>query len=293
MASISVNTAFKMIGPLILLAFASGLQICGALLFFKKPIDLILVLTYASITFCIYFINKFTDEEDKYNCPEQKIYFQQKSILITIPIALIISSIVLLASTGRLVAWHLVLVSGGILYSVNLIPMYINGSIRFIRIKDVFFIKNIFVSFLWAVSPFILAKGLNLFTSPTINYSAVLLASFITAFINTTSSDVRDIEGDRFSGIITIANTLGKRNTALLLFTIMSISCLFVAIFYRIGNISRPVFAFFLSIVFCAAIVAVPIYIDKLKYQKKLTEPLNDSQAILNGIALVVLSFNI
>jgi 4-hydroxybenzoate polyprenyltransferase len=286
----SLKNTFKMMGPIALLALAAGLQMLGALLFFKAQVDLILIFTYVFITFSIYLLNKFTDDEDNYNCPEQKILFQRKPILITIPIFLIALSIILLSFTNRLMVWHIVLIICGIFYSVNLIPIIKNNSIAFIRLKDIFFIKNILVSFLWSITPFILAKGLNLLISPKNDFIVVIIASFITAFINTTSSDIRDMVGDRLMGIVTFANFFGKKYTALLLFLISTIGCLYVGINYSAGNISTPATFFFFTIVLLAGIVAAPIYIGKFKLPKLISEPLNDSQAIFNGIALIVLS---
>ena len=112
----SLKNTFKMIGPIAWLALAAGLQMIGALLFFKAPIDLILIFTGITITFGVYMLNKFTDDEDNYNCPDQKMFFQKKSLLIASPILLIVSSIFLLVITNRLVAWHIFLIVSGMMF---------------------------------------------------------------------------------------------------------------------------------------------------------------------------------
>jgi 4-hydroxybenzoate polyprenyltransferase len=241
----------------------------GALLFFKAPIDLILIFTGITIAFGVYMLNKFTDDEDNYNCPDQKMFFQKKSILIALPILLIISSLILLLITNRLVPWHIILIACGILYSVSIIPFIRNKSLCFIRLKDIFFIKNISVSLLWGITPFALAASQKYSVMPSkFNLLVVAAAFCLTSLINTTSCDVRDVEGDRHAGILTIATRLGSKFTAIFLLCIVAIGCSLVEINYLIGNVSNAArILFFINIAWTLA-VATPLYLNSLKLPK-------------------------
>ena len=286
----SIKTTINMLGPIAWIALAAGLQILGALLFFRAPIDLILVFTGASITFSVYLLNRFTDDEDSYNCPEQKILFQRKPALISIPISLFAISFLILAFSGRLVAWHIVILICGIFYSVSFIPILKRKSISFIRIKDIFFIKNILVSFLWGITPFILAGSFRHSMPPRSDFIVVVFAFCLTALINSTSCDVRDMVGDRLAGIVTFANYFGKKFTAFCLCFFGVAGCLAVGINHYAGHVSVPATLFFFITVLWSGIVASPIYLRTLQLPKSVSEPLNDSQVVFNGISLIVLS---
>jgi 4-hydroxybenzoate polyprenyltransferase len=290
MESGSLKATVRMLGPIAWIALAAGLQILGALMFFRAPIDVILVFTGASITFSVYLLNRFTDDEDSYNCPEQKILFQQKRVLIFIPISLFVLSFLLLAFSGRLVAWHIVLFICGIFYSVSFIPVLKSKSVSFIRIKDIFFIKNILVSFLWGITPFILAGSFRHTMPPRSDFIVVVSAFCLTALINSTSCDVRDLIGDRLAGIVTFANYFGKKFTAFCLCFLGAAGCLAVGINHYAGHIGIPATLFFYVTVLWSGIVASPIYFSKLQLPRSVIEPLNDSQVVFNGISLIVLS---
>ena len=287
----SIKALVKMLGPIAWLALAAGLQMLGALLFFRAPADLILIFTYALITFSVYLLNRFTDNEDGYNYPEQRMFFQQKSKLIILPIFLMAFTTFILAITGRLVIWHIIMITCGISYSVSLIPFMPNKSFRFVRFKDIFFVKNIVVSLLWGISPFALASSQKGAIIPTINELIVVIAAFcITSFINTTSCDVRDIAGDRQLGLLTLPTRLGEKFTVLFLLLIGFAGCLFVGINYYLGNVSRPAILLFVANMVWTGFVAAPIYMKKNKLPKIISEPLIDSQFVMNGISLIVLS---
>jgi 4-hydroxybenzoate polyprenyltransferase len=286
----SIQATIKMMGPIAWIALAAGLQMWGALLFVHASVDLILVITGATITFGVYLLNRFTDKEDSYNCPQQKILFQRRPLIIIIPIVLLVVSFSLLVFTGRLVAWHLILITCGIFYSVSFIPVLKNKSIGFIRIKDIFFIKNILVSFLWGITPFALAVNLGGYTPPRNDFFVIVLAFCLSALINSTSGDVRDIVGDRISGIVTFANYFGKKSTAVCLMVIGGLGCVSVEIYHYLGYASAPATMFFLIAVLWSGLVATPVYISKIHLPKLISEPLGDSQVVFNGIALIIFS---
>ena len=280
-----------MLGPIAWLAFAAGLQMLGALLFFKAPVDLILISTGALITFGVYMLNRFTDEEDGYNYPEQKMFFQNKSVLIALPIALIAFSILLLAITERLVPWHIVLIVFGILYSLSIIPFVRNKSLCFIRLKDILFVKNIAVSLLWGITPFALAASQKNVVMPGKADLLIAVTAFcLTTFITAIAYDVPDAEGDKHAGISTITTRFGKKFTRNFLFMVGILGCLFVGTLYVIGKIEIPALVLFFANVFWTGLVTVPVFIGRKQPLKLIIKPLLDSQCVFCGISLIIFS---
>jgi len=287
----TLKATVKMLGPIAWLAFAAGLQMLGALLFFKAPVDWILISTGALITFGVYMLNRFTDEEDGYNYPEQKIFFQNKSVLIALPIALIAFSILLLSITGRLVPWHIVLIVFGILYSLSIIPFIRNKSLCFIRLKDILFVKNISVSLLWGITPFALAASQKNAVMPGKADLLIAVTAFcLTTFITAIAYDVPDAEGDKHVGISTFTTRFGKKITRNFLFLMGILGCLFVGTIYVIGKIEIPALTLFFANVFWTGIVTVPVFIEGKQPLKLFIKPLLDSQCVFCGISLIIFS---
>jgi 4-hydroxybenzoate polyprenyltransferase len=276
------------------LALAAGLQMWGALLFFKTRGDLILISTYFFITFGIYLLNRFTDNEDNFNCPEQKFFFQKKSKLIMFPISLIVASVILLSATERLVFWHIALIVLGVLYSVSLIPVMQQKSIKFLRIKDILFFKNIAVSLLWGIIPFAIAANQKSAVFSINGDLIIVVAAFcLTTLINTVSCDVRDTEGDRHAGIETLATRYGEKRTGLFLFGLGLFATILVLIGFFAGNVGKPATMLFLATVAWTGIAALPIYIKKISLPKSVSEPLIDTQQIMCGVSLILLSIHL
>ena len=291
MESGSLKATIRMLGPIAWLSLAAGLQMLGALLFFRAPVDLILIFTGASITFGVYMLNRFTDDEDSYNYPEQKMFFQQKPTLIGIPISLIAISFLLLAISGRLVIWHLVLIMFGILYSVNVIPFFRNKSLCFIRLKDILFVKNMAVSLLWGITPFALVAGQKFSIMPGKNDLLTVILSFcLTTFITAIAYDVPDAEGDRHAGVLTIVTRFGAKFTAIVLVFMEIVGCLSIGTFYLMGKIGQPVLLLFFANAFWTGIVTAPVFIKKIPVMKSFFKPLLDSQCVFCGLSLIVFS---
>jgi 4-hydroxybenzoate polyprenyltransferase len=291
MESGSLKAAIRMLGPIAWLALAAGLQMLGALLYFKAPADAILVGTYFCIAFSIYLFNRFTDHEDSYNYPDQKMYFQKRAALKAIPVMLISLSILILALTNRLVLWHAILIVGGILYSASIIPFFRKRSFTFIRLKDIVFIKNAVVGMLWGVTPFAIAVQFKTSEFSVSNDLFIIIFAFcITTFINTTSCDVRDIKGDRHAGVKTLATIFGAKSIGFFLICLGLGASLFVGInFFKGMYTQTPTILFFTTIIW-TGIVALPIYFNKIKLSKAISEPLIDTQQVFCGIALIVFS---
>ncbi len=287
----TLKVTVKMLAPIAWLAFAAGLQMLGALLFFKASVDLILISTCFFITFGVYMLNRFTDEEDGYNYPEQKLFFQNKSVLMAIPVILLGISLLLLLVTGRLVTWHIILIALGILYSVSVIPFIRHKSLCFIRLKDIFFIKNIIVSLLWGITPFALAASQKNAILPGKADLLIAVAAFcLTTFITAVAYDVPDAEGDRHAGILTITTRFGIKFTRQFLLLIGMIGCLSVVTLYLLGKTGIPAMVLFFANVLWTTVVTVPVFIERKNLLNAYSKPLLDSQCVFCGFSLIIFS---
>jgi 4-hydroxybenzoate polyprenyltransferase len=286
-----IKSWLKVFVPIALLSFAAGLQMLGALLFFNSEPNIILIISYMIISFSIYLLNRYTDDEDSINCPEQKLYFQKKKSLSAIPITLIAISFILLAALSLLTIWHIVLIVCGVIYSVAMVPWFKNNKIVFFRLKDVVILKNLSVSLLWGITPFAIAASYNTqFKPPLLDLIVVMSAFCLTTFINTTSCDVRDIEGDQIAGVRTIAAILGRNVTGIVLFCISVAGSVFVGILSYFNYLHANTILLFFITMSWTLLVSIPVYLQSIKIPKTITEPLIDTQQILCGLALIVIS---
>lgn len=291
MSTAYLRSWLKVFAPITLLSFAAGLQMFGALLFFKSDPNAALILAYMLISFGIYLLNRFTDDEDCFNCPEQKLYFQKKASFLAIPIALILIAFTLLAALSLLTEWHILLIICGIIYSVSIVPWLKNKKIVFLRLKEIVILKNISVSLLWGVTPFAIAatvgKQIEL---PLLDLVVVIFAFCLTTLINTTSCDVRDIEGDKLAGVRTIAAILGRNITGLVLLSLSVAASVFVAIVSYFNYLHTTTILLFFITVSWTLLVSIPVYLKSIKLPKTITEPLIDTQQILCGVVLIFIS---
>jgi 4-hydroxybenzoate polyprenyltransferase len=198
----------------------------------------------------------------------------------------------LLAITKRLVAWHIILIVFGILYSVSVIPFIRNKSLCFIRLKNILFVKNIAVSLLWGITPFALAASQQFSVMPEKPDLLIAVVSFcLTTFITAIAYDVPDVEGDRYAGVLTIATRFGEKFTAHFLLYAGIIASLIVGISYTMGKIGLPVLILFFANILWTGIVTLPAFIIRIPVLKSYIKPLLDSQCVFCGISLIVFSF--
>jgi 4-hydroxybenzoate polyprenyltransferase len=243
------------------------------------------------ISFGIYLLNRFTDDEDCFNCPEQKLLFQKKASLIAIPIFLILVAFTLLATLSLLTKWHILLIICGIIYSVSIVPWLQNNRIIFVRLKEIVVLKNISVSLLWGITPFAIAASTGTHTQlPLLDLIVVIFAFCLTTLINTTSCDVRDIEGDQIAGVRTIAAMLGRNVTGIVLLSLSVAGSVFVAVISYFNYINTNTILLFFITTIWTLLVSIPVYLKSVRLPKVITEPLIDTQQILCGVVLIFIS---
>jgi 4-hydroxybenzoate polyprenyltransferase len=238
--------------PLLMLAFfgvTASVGLIGAALFMGTPVDPILVVTFGMIVFCVYGINRFTDVEDLLNDPQKRLFFQKNKYLLGVVVTLLTASLVSLYLTNRLTVVHLLIVVVGTFYSVGLIPpLRKGGAAKLLRLKDITFLKSLsvtitlgsaFFAINWLVYPQAVADPLKV--------SLVIISCMLVVFVNTNFCDIRDVDGDRASGVPTIPARFGVARTVLFGMALPTLVWLaVVAALAAIGTIGPVLGVFFL-----------------------------------------------
>jgi 4-hydroxybenzoate polyprenyltransferase len=204
----------------------------GAVGFFKASIIYIMLGSTPDVRICIavflhvfgiYSLDRLTDsKEDAINIPERGDFIKgRRKIIFAASIAscLLSALIVLLIKP-----WAL---------PIMLMPVAANAAYgsrisHLPRLKDIPVMKNLLVALTWAF-------GITALTAwgETDAYGIAFIFYFLLAksFINTVLYDIRDLEGDRRSGVRTIPVLVGQKWTAVILLALNStlLPCLMLA----------------------------------------------------------------
>jgi 4-hydroxybenzoate polyprenyltransferase len=196
------------------------------------------------VVFAVYCMNRLTDkDEDAVNSPERASLVNGNEKILGLAVAFSYIGAIALGALENIFAMLILLfpLCSGIAYNVKI-------SSKLPRLKDIFGVKNTIVALSWAVITTLL---------PLVNsckVSLILVISlfyffFIKSFINTVLYDIRDIEGDKKNGIITIPVGIGKQNTKKLL-RILTSSLLVMS--FALLLINQISFGIFITMAFCA-----------------------------------------
>ena len=191
---------------------------CSLLNIFNAP----LLLACFFLTVCTYNLNRLTDfGEDSINAPERADYTEKHHTRVLLTVVGSAGAALLFAFFCDLSAVFVIFLAicAGYLYSVRVFGF---------RLKDVLVVKNVTI----AGTSVICAAALPLavHVSSYIAISLIAYFVFIKVFINTVLFDVRDIEGDRLAGAVTIPVSLGRQKTRALLLGLNSTLLPWVAI---------------------------------------------------------------
>jgi 4-hydroxybenzoate polyprenyltransferase len=229
--SLLVTTIDKFVSFLItsslFLAIIAFLITYFSFLLYNISIDLSLPLAAFFLTLTIYNLNKLTDiKEDSINLPKRAEFIQEnKNFVIYIAIFSYVVAL-LLAFLCNPFALFLILLPlcTGVLYSIK---------ISNFRLKDITGIKN-FIIALSCSSTFTFLPLAVSFRNLAI-IMLVFYFIFVKILANSVLFDVRDIEGDRISGVRTIPVVFGKHKTKNLLLILNSTLIPWLAFSYRSG----------------------------------------------------------
>ncbi|MDY6964608.1 MAG: UbiA family prenyltransferase [Halobacteriota archaeon] len=211
----------------------SGLSvICFSFLFFEIPPKPDMLLAFFLVTYSIYSLNKLTDkEEDSVNVPERADFIKNRENILIFLTIVTYGIALMLGLLESILAIPVLLIplASGMVYSVKIF----SG----IRLKDVFAVKNLIVSFTWASeAAFLPAICLQKTLTPIL---LIFNFVFIKGIINTVLFDMRDVKGDRKSGTKTIPVVFGVPKTKALLLAIHSSLIVWLGVSLYLGFFIR------------------------------------------------------
>ncbi len=210
---------------------------------YDLSVDVVLFISFFLTVFSVYSLNKLTDaREDAINLPDRARFVAQNGRYVALAVFVAYSSALLLAlvqSVYAMVVIALPLIMG-FLYSVG---------VSSFRLKNLKGLKSIVIASTWAVTLTLLP--LTVFSRPVLIVSIVLcFFVFVRFFVNVVLFDLRDIEGDVASGIITIPAYVGRNKAKNILLIVNSTLVLWLAYSYMQGLFHQYLAVFIFSIVY-------------------------------------------
>jgi 4-hydroxybenzoate polyprenyltransferase len=197
------------------LSFAAGSMAYISSVLHEVPFNPIVFVLGMLITYSVYNLNRKTDEsEDAINHSKRYAFTKKyEKLLFSTAIGAYILALVLSWLYGPAV----VLISAiplisGLVYSTPIFPR----GFPYRRLKEIPVAKSLLVAVAWALPPALLPVYIAGALPGMITLAAVLFF-FSLVFINTVLFDMRDVEGDRLTGVRTIPVCIGIPNTTRLL----------------------------------------------------------------------------
>jgi 4-hydroxybenzoate polyprenyltransferase len=235
------------------------------------------------VTFSVYNLNRKTDEEeDSINHVERFSFTKkyEKTLYYSALIAYLLSLLFAMSHGIKALLITSIPLICGVLYSSVWIPK----EFKYRRLKEIPGVKNFVVAIAWALTPTLLPTQ---FTSAGESLASFVIGAyfFSLVFINSVICDMRDIEGDAFSGVDTIPVILGAQRTKNMLAALN----LFVGLMVLMISIAHlsPVITYFLA----AGMIYAHLYIfsfDKVGQTDALCDMVVDGQFIILGGMLYI-----
>jgi 4-hydroxybenzoate polyprenyltransferase len=164
-----------------------------------------LLLACFFLTVSTYNLNRLTDlDEDSINAPDKANYTKKYHTRVVLTVVGSGGAALLFASFCDLSAVIVIFLAicVGCLYSVRIFGF---------RLKDVLVVKNVTIAGTSVICAALLPLAVHF--SNFIAISLIAYFVFIKVLINTILFDVRDVEGDRLAGAVTIPVSLGRQRT--------------------------------------------------------------------------------
>ncbi|MBE0515802.1 MAG: UbiA family prenyltransferase [Methanophagales archaeon] len=200
----------------------------SCLLFNTFTLTIILAIFLA--TYGVYGLNKLTDlKEDIINAPERARLIKKIAPVFKLSVLFAFILSLLLGFLVNLLTLPILLLPlfSGTLYSVKF-------SKNLPRLKDMLGVKNMTIALTWAVTMALLPV-FCLVEKDIVLIITIFYFFFLKSLINTILFDVRDIEGDRTSGVRTIPVVWGRQKTKNLLLILNSTLIPWLAFSYHSG----------------------------------------------------------
>ena len=197
------------------LSFAAGSMAYISSIIHEVPFNPVVFVLGMLITYSVYNLNRKTDESEDAINHSKRYGFTKKYEKLLFSTA--IGAYILALALSWLHGPTVVLVSAiplisGLVYSTPIFPR----GFPYRRLKEIPVAKSLLVAVAWALPPALLPVYIAGVLPGTITL-AVILFFFSLVFINTVLFDMRDVEGDRITGVRTIPVCIGIANTMRLL----------------------------------------------------------------------------
>jgi len=192
---------------------ASMVAAFSSLLYGLEVKPTILLIAFLA-TFSVYNMNRATDgAEDSINRPQAA---SRSPLLFLVPSMIASALCLLLSASVGAQALTVIITSftSSILYSFKLSPSTP-------RLKEILGLKSVLVAFSWGFTGALLPASFQAVDAVKIVLAFTYI--FIQILVNTILCDVRDMDGDRASGVNTLPLALGLGTTRKLLFTVNSL----------------------------------------------------------------------
>jgi len=233
-----------LISTSLFLAISGSLKVFFSCLLFNLFI-LNLILSVFFMIFSIYNLNKLTDiKEDAVNVPDRAKYIKGKEKIFIFFLLFSLTISLFLGVLQDILCVPIILfpIFIGVIYSVRV-------SSNLPRLKDITGIKNLVVAITWSVGSTFL-PAICLPQKSNMLITLVFYFFFLKSFINTVLFDIRDIEGDRLSGVRTIPVVFGREKTKNLLLILNSTLIPWLAISYLSGFFHHYLFVLIFTIAY-------------------------------------------
>ncbi len=273
------------------LSFMGCFCVLSVQVYMGLPIDPVICLVSMALIFGIYTYNRFTDlEEDFTNDISRVLFFQRKRGYFFFAVTALLGSTLYLLAAGKLTWLHILLLGIGICYSYRMIPWWSTGEgLRLLRIKEMTFVKNLAVSFLWGACVFAVPI---LYSAGTVSHHGMVLflgiGLFLSTLNNTLFDDILDEPGDRVAGIKTLPTVWGARRSYALLWSLDAAWLMAVGSLFLAGRLDAG-HAGFLSLLALYPIVYMALHASG-RAPKFLVDVLAESDLLVFAIGLMLLA---
>lgn len=216
----------------LLIALTGFFQTMGGYILLQVPVNYSVCTAVFLMTFSIYSANKLTDiQEDAINRPDRVDFLAgREGIILFLSIyAFVISALITFVNEPAALLILLIPFIANCVYSIRIHP-------ALPRLKDIPFVKNIVVGLSWAsvctfMPVFTSGQYFDRYLDPDLilTVASVIYLMLIKDFINSTLCDMKDVNGDRESGVKTIPVILGTERTGRIL---LALNCTLVPLLF-------------------------------------------------------------
>jgi 4-hydroxy-3-methylbut-2-enyl diphosphate reductase len=205
---------FLVAGQILVGVGAAAMTIAASLLQ-NLPLNSSLIMASAFYIFAMHILNQFLDKKaGQYNEPARAHFLNQYSgLLIGSGVLAGLSALVICATLGLLPFSLVTVMSGlGLLYSVPVVPKFLQKKLGIQRLKDIPGSKTISASLAWATMAALIPAATLGMNNPA-NTALAFFFTLCLVLVRSAIFDILDVQGDLIVGSETIPIMLGEKLT--------------------------------------------------------------------------------